>query len=35
MSRRLRILFTPAGWLMVLSAGTTVLLVALAWQCLH
>ena len=35
MSRRLRILFTPAVWVMVLSAGTTVFLVALAWQGVH
>jgi hypothetical protein len=35
MSRRPRLLFTPAGWLMGLSAGVTLALFALAWQLLR
>jgi hypothetical protein len=32
MSRKPRILLTPAGWLVGLSAGVTLALVAVAWQ---
>ena len=32
MSRKPRMLFTPAGWLMGLSAGVTLALIALGWQ---
>jgi hypothetical protein len=35
MSRRTWTLFSPAGWLMVLSAGVTVCLVAFACQLLR
>jgi hypothetical protein len=35
MPRRLRLLLTPAGWLMVLSAAVTLFLLAFAWKLLH
>lgn len=35
MSRKPRILFTLTGWLMGLSAGVTLALIAFAWKLLH
>ena len=35
MPRRLRLLFTPAGWLVVLSGALTLFLLVLAWKSLH
>jgi hypothetical protein len=35
MPRRSWMLFTPAGWMMVLSAGVTLCLVAFACQALR
>jgi hypothetical protein len=35
MPRKLRLLLTTAGWLMVLSAAVTLFLLAFAWKLLR
>lgn len=35
MPRKLRLLLTPAGWLLALSAAVTLSFVGLAWKSLH
>ena len=35
MPRRLRLLFTPTGWLLVVSAVVTLSLLVLAWKSLR